>query len=297
MSRGLKALIYVVTGIFSFIVFLYFTFPIEDLTDRLLSEVERSLRGQYEITYDSVSQTLLVGVKLGGVRVSMREEDKTITILDASAVKLKTSLVSLIFKRPKFKFDVRVGDGRIKGTIRLSNEWTSVESRFSNINLGEFKYLAAKYGKKISSSMSGAITIEANAEDMTKTSGNIDFKPGRIEIKGFNYKTPLGDVEIPDLVIGSDKSEIIAELKKGTMRVSSLKIEGGDIMLDLKGFVYIAPVRLSLRGKFMLSDKMYKMPFVDFIKNQMDKDGSYQLIVTGPLDRLIIKVGDFTLPL
>jgi len=299
MNKIFKIALYVVVAILSFLVFLYITFPFDTLLDRALDSISKRFGGQYEVTYEDVSPRIPVGVSLGGVKIVLHSGEKTSTLFSFDRIKLKVSLIQLIFGNMSAGFDAKLaGGGRIKGKAKIGKKTGKVELKLDNIKISSIGLIPDEYRKNIENSMDGSMHLDLDFEDNTRSSGVINFKFGAIKIKPFTYASPLGNVDVPELNFGTEKSEFSAELKRGSIRVTSLNITGGDVNLDMKGFVYITPPRPNLRGRFSLSDKIYeKVSLLDFIKGQKDQDGYYPLTITGTLDKLNIKIGDFTLPL
>jgi len=303
MPKWLKIIGYILIGIVSFVIFLYLTFPFDVIKDRLLAEIEKSSKGQYEVTVATVNPKLLVGVTLKGVKVNKRTEGKNVPMLEADQIGLKVSIFSLIFGSPKVKFDVRMGDSRISGRAVLGKGASKVTVVLDELNLATFHYLASELGLQVKSQINGEIDVDVNSRQIIRSSGAINIEPNGIQILPSKLKTGvMGEIDLPAMTIGAGKSLISAELKRGAIKITSLKLEKGDLNIDLKGSIYLSSnvsnFRLNLKGDFSFSEKLGQaLPFLFIIEKQKKEDGKFPLTIAGRISKPQIKIGDFTVPL
>lgn len=303
MPKGLKVIIYIFTAIFSFIVFLYFTFPFDVLKNRLLSDVEKSLKGEYEIQVSSVSPKLIAGVSLKGVKILKRGDNAQIVAWEADKVNLKTSIFALITGKKMLKFEIRSGKSNISGRVNVDKNKIQINIELSKFDLSRISYLAIQYGVKLHSSIDGEIVLDINPNDMVASSGKINIEPNPIQIEPLKISdVPLvGEIDLPQITIGAGKSVIKAQMEKGTVHLSEFVLEKGDIDLNLKGKVYIKNlknIRLNVRGDLAFSEQIVKsVEYLNLLQNQKSADGTYPVVIIGNISRPQIKIGDFPIPL
>lgn len=303
MPRGLRIIGYALIGLFSFILFLYLTFPFDVLKDRLLDSVEKGLKGGYEITVNSVSPRLIAGVTLKGVKIIERGEGESVPMWEADKIKLNVSLFSLMFGSTKIKFDVISGGGSVAGKLTLDKARVQVGVELDEFNLGTFVYLASKYGINLKSKIDGDADLNIDSSQVIRSSGTVNIQPNSIKFMASKFKAgAMGDIDLPEMVIGGGKSLISAEINKGAIKINSFKLEEGDLNIDLAGSVYLSSkasnYRLNLSGTFGFSEKVGQaLPFLFIIEKQKNESGTFPLTIAGRLSKPQIKIGDFTVPL
>lgn len=303
MPKGLKIAGYIAFAFISFFVFLYLTFPFEVVKDRLLDDVEKRFRGKYELTVGSISPRLIAGVTLKNVKLKERAEGTQISVVEADKVKLKASVFSLIFGSPKIKFSVLSGGGEVFGRVQSGKDEVLTGVELDEFNLSSLTYLMSKYGLNVKSRISGKVDLNINLNQIIRSSGKISIKPNTITILPSKLKAgAMGEVDLPALTISTGKSLIDAELQRGAIKINDLRLEGGDIDIDLKGSVYLSTkldnFRLNLRGTFKFSEKLDQaLPFLFIISKQKKEDGTYPITIAGRLSKPQIKIGDFNVPM
>lgn len=303
MPKGLKIVMYFFVGFISFVLFLYLTFPFASLKDRLLAGLEKGLKGKYEITVNSVSPGFLIAVNLKGVKLEKRDENGLLPVWQAERIKLSPYIFSVIFGSPKVKFDIRSGKGRVLGKVQMDKGSSIISVELDEVDLGKITYLASKYGINLQSKINGNINLEIDPKQIIRSNGTIKIEPNTIKFLASKIKAgALGEIEMPEAVIGAGKSLIDAELKRGAIRLNAFKLEAGDLNVDLTGSLYLssdlANYRLNLRGTFDYSEKLGQaLPILFMIEKQKNDKGLYPLTISGRLASPQIKIGDFTLPL
>lgn len=302
MPRGLKIISYVVVAFVSFIVFLYFTFPFDVLKDRILADVEKGLKDKYEITVVSVSPRLIAGVTLKNVKVSKRDDAGLVPVWEADKVGLKISLLSLAFGNLKVKFDIKSGGGEITGRVEKEKNVIRVLMKLDDFDVDKITYLSSQYGLHLKSKINADIDLNFDPAQIIRSVGTFKMELNSIEILASKVKAgAMGEVDLPAMTIGAGGSQIAAELNKGAIKISSFKLEKGDLNLDIDGDIYLASTldnfRLNLKGNFAFSDKIVQaLPFLFIIEKQKSKEGTFPVTISGRLVKPQIKIGDFTLP-
>jgi len=201
------------------------------------------------------------------------------------------------------KFDVRMGDSRISGRAVLGKGASKVTVVLDELNLATFHYLASELGLQVKSQINGEIDVDVNSRQIIRSSGAINIEPNGIQILPSKLKTGvMGEIDLPAMTIGAGKSLISAELKRGAIKITSLKLEKGDLNIDLKGSIYLSSnvsnFRLNLKGDFSFSEKLGQaLPFLFIIEKQKKEDGKFPLTIAGRISKPQIKIGDFTVPL
>lgn len=299
MSRLLKFMAYFLLFVFSFIVFLYWSFPYDILKDR----VTGSLGGNYDITVEELSPYWFTGIDVSGVSVRSPGGGENAEIINIKRLKGRASLFSLIFGSPRISFDVEVGKGEISGVARQSEDEYDIDVEFDDVDLKYFNLVAAKTGLKMSSRINGNVDLKIDRRRPIRSEGRILLELGDLKIAAAEVKLGEMAMPLPDITLSQRKgSNIDLEMGKGTVNVKSFKLKGGDFELDISGKIFLSNnvdnYRFNLTGSFKATDKLGEaLPFLFIVDKQKREDGSFPLSITGRLARPSIKIGTFTLPI
>lgn len=286
----------------SFILFLYWFFPYEVIKDRITGMLEQRLGGGLAVEIKELKPYWFSGVEINGFTVGEPGEEEK-ALVDFRKVYARASLFSLLFGSTSVSFDVEVGKGEIVGSVRQSDEALTIDAEFSDVNLGDLKLISARTGLSIGSKIDGDIELKIDRQRPLHSTGRITLVLADIHMASSEVR--LGEVvlPLPELVISKGReSRIRLEIDKGTVNVDSFKLAGGDLVLDIKGKVFLSSrlenYRFNLDGSFLPSKKLSEaLPFMFIIEQGKQEDGSYPIAITGRVGRPSIKIGTFTLPM
>ncbi len=305
MPKLFKYIGYFALFVFSFFIFLYWTFPYGILKERLVGEVEQQLGGEYDVRIGDLSPSFFTGVVLKQVKILKHEGSEVKTIWEAQKVKVRASLFSLIFGRTSVTFSAKTKSSSVSGSFSTNEDGFNFTGDLSNFNLGDLGTFKGKGGVNLFSAIDGPIKLSINKRQVIQSSGNADFSLADI-------KSSAGDLELqnwrtlklPDLVYSKGSgSNLKIEISKGQIHIKEFKLADGDLVLDLNGDVFMSSTfknyRLNLKGVFSVTPRLEEAikDELYFVRGEKQADGTYPLTITGRIGDPDIKIGDFTLPL
>jgi len=303
MPKIVRWLAYLGLFVFSFFIFLYWTFPYDVLKERLIISAEQQLGSAYDVRISGFSPSFFTGAVLKDVKVLKYDGDNPVTFLSASKVKLRAGLGGLLFGKANIKFNVKGSKGSVSGVYKPVDDGFGLNLDFSDFNLGDLGFITGSGSAKLASELNGEIDININKRQMLQSTGKADISIDNVVLKAGDIVFGEGAAfTIPEIVFSKGSgSKIKFELNKGSIKVQELKLQDGDLKLDLSGEVFMASIfknyRMNLKGTFSVSQKIEQaIPVLFMIEKQRQSDGSYPLTVTGRIEKPSVKIGDFTLP-
>lgn len=305
MPKALKIPAYILLFIFSFLFFLYHTFPYDILKDRLVNTIEQKLGEEYDVKVGELSPSFFTGAVLKQVKIQRHGAESDMTVWEASKVRLRTSLGSMLFGKMNVKFAVKNQKSEISGAFKSTDEGFNFSGSMDDFNIGDLKMLGASEGSvKLTSAINGAIKLVINKKQAIQSSGSADLELSDIVLKAGTLKLGEGvDFALPEIVFSKDSGSTLKfELARGGIHISELRLQDGDIKLDLSGDIFMSSVfknyRMNLKGNFSVTPKVEQaVPLLFMVEKQRAPDGSYPVTITGRVGQPTIKIGDFTLPI
>ena len=303
MNRLLRIVGLLVLFAASYLFFVYSMFPVHAIKDRVVGEIEKGLGPGYEISIKDMGLGIFRGLTLKEVHLARREQGQSVPLWDADKVSIRPSWIPALWGHYRVAFHLVSGKGDISGEVNRQEPNWMVELRLKDVNLGQFPILQATTGLKMQSHIDGRIHFNFDPRQLLRSNGEVLIGLSDWIIQASDLKLgEMGSFPVPDLVLSKGKSKIEAKVDKGALSVESLKLEGGDLMLDLKGKVYLSQevsnYRMNLQGNFQMSPKFAEsLSLVTaLIEKQKSEDGSYPLTLTGQFSKPNIKIGTFVLP-
>lgn len=297
---------YIALGGVAYILFLYWTFPFDNLKGRLEGGIEKALGPDYDIHITQISPSFVTGVVLKGISLTVRSGGITQPMLDVDKARVRVGLFSLLLGNPEASFSLQFKKSTIDGRVAKRDTSLQIEADLDPVQLTNVPWFASVLGLKLAGNVSGTMTMSMPLEGNRPSEGaiNLSFQGGELEA---GSKIPLGQAGSMDITNaikfaqGKD-SKLVMKWSKGLVDLSSWKWADGDIQLDLRGQAFtavnVANTRLNVNGTISLSPQFEKdFPIITMISKQKQADGSYAISVTGNLSHPAIKVGEFTLPL
>lgn len=293
---------YIVLGLIAYVMFMYWTFPFDQLKGRLEGAIEKSLGPDYDVRIASIAPNFVTGVVMKGVSLSIRSGSTTQTILDVDKAKLRVGLFSLIFGNPEASFSLQFKKSSIDGTVQKRDNVIHFKADLDPLLMANVPWFTTVLGLQLDGKVSGALSISTPVDGNKPSEGSVDLGFQGGELKA-GSRVPLGQlgsmvVTNPIKFAQGKDSKLAIKWSKGMMDLTQWKWADGDIQLDLKGQLFTgasaANTRLNVNGTITLSPQFEKdFPIIAMISKQAD--GSYSISITGNLNRPSIKIGDFTL--
>lgn len=297
---------YIVLGLVAYVMFMYWTFPFDQLKGRLEGAIEKSLGADYSVRIAHISPSFITGVVMKGVLVSVRSGGSSQTIMDVDKAKLRVGLFSLIFGNPEASFSLQFKKSSIDGTVGKRDNAIRIDAELDPLLMPSVPWFATVLGLQLEGKISGVLSMTMSVDGSRPSEGSVDLNFQGGELKA-GSKISLGqagsmDVTNPITFAVGKESKLAMKWSKGMMDLTQWKWADGDIQFDLKGQAFTgisaANTRLNVNGTITLSPQFEKdFPIITMIAKQKQADGSYAISITGNLNHPSIKVGDFTLPL
>lgn len=264
MISKYKLPLYIGYGILLFLLFIYLTFPFEQLKTRIFSTIQQNSGLKIEAT--KVSPLLLrgIGLKFRDVTISgtIPGIDKNISKpITVDKFWIGISPLSLVFAKPRVKGGTNIFGGSIKVTANfqdfLKSPPGSIKIKMRNINLSDMLALKEE-GINLKGDLSGTIKLEGDLSNPISLSGEIDTDIDNVLLK----KGTIAGFTLPDISIKG--GTIKASLLKGDLKIEEFEI--GSPKEDLH-FIYTGNIKLGRRIQYSQADLVMKIKFSDKLKN------------------------------
>jgi len=135
MPKIVKYIGYFFLFIFLFFFFLYWTFPYHILKDRLISATQQQLGGDYDIKIDDFSPSFFTGAVLKDVKIIKHENNVTSNVLEATKVKIRTTISSLLFGNTNVRFTIKNEKGSASGNFKGNEDGFLFNGDFSDFDV------------------------------------------------------------------------------------------------------------------------------------------------------------------
>lgn len=298
---------YIGLGVVAYILFLYWTFPFDQLKGRVEGAIEGAMGANYDVRIQQMSPSFVTGVVLKNVALSVHRDGQAQTILEVDKMRMRVGLFSVIFGNPELSFSLQFKKSAIDGTATKKDNLVQITADLDPLLLTNVPWFANVLGLKLDGKLSGTVTMTLSTDGKTPSDGsvNLSFQGGALQAGSKIPLGPMGNLDVSNAITfaaGKD-SKLIMKWSKGMIDLTQWKWAEGDIQLDLKGQAFTgmtaANTRLNINGTIALSPQFEKdfALIAAMIAKQKQTDGSYSIAVTGNLNHPAIKVGEFTLPL
>lgn len=228
-------------GLLSAVVFAFFIFPYDDLTDLISAQVSLRTRNQIYVEFERLKMSLFpqAGVQMDRVYL----EAVNLPGLSAQSITITPAIAALFAQKPyghvsakgllHGDVDVKVSGGTAseKGT-----EITGLDIQAQHLSLQDIRSLA-----KLPVLLKGQLDL--------KTAGQLDLafaeqpdmelnlKINKFEMPPSNVPTPLGDITLPELKLSD--LEVKGKLSAGRLLIENGRIgsAGDDLQGNVKGTI------------------------------------------------------------
>lgn len=295
MPKLLKYILYAGAFLISFLLFVYWLFPMEVLKTRATLAMERFLGPDYQVEIEAMDLYRLTGVRLRAVGIQKIAEGKSQPVLTIDRMKARFGLFSLLFGKPSLSFELRLGKGSLTGWVQQREEAWQIEGEMAALDLNQIPYFKLTSGLNLASSIEGQWTLLYFVKQPLRTEGKFKIAMDKLFLKPSTV--PLGEMgtfPLPDLKLALSPSVVEAEIGKGSIQMTKLIFQGGDLQFDLKGRVFMASevsrYRINLQGNFQFSEKLWGVvdpilpeAFLTELKKQKGKEDRLPLSISGQI--------------
>lgn len=304
MTRSRKKL--VGFGIVAYLVSVYLFFPLETVLSQLVIQAAKSIPG-FGFHYDRMKPSLLFDTHFENVTLLKGDTEATLVpFLVFKDVSVDLSYLSLL--RGKLAFDVvlSTAKGDLEASVMRSGSVTTLDLVFDGVGLEMFSQLKTEYGLNMSGHVYGKGNITWDASKVTNSVGNLllDFRDfvlaqSQVMIPIPGTTGPGIPFTLPTVRLsGRDNSGLELTLGKGQIQVSRFELLGEDLELSMTGKLNnvrrMSQMRVSLKGELGVpSEELSKTLAIVLAQadDQKDKDGKYPFALSGPVEKLQVKIG------
>ena len=282
--KGMKAfhvVIFILLGIFLFILFLYIGFPYKTLKRRIIGELEAKTPFHYEI--EEVRPYPLWGLTFKNVVIYALVDSKKVKVLGVERIRFTVSLLPLLWRKVSLRLWGKILDGTVEGRFSKRKERGELTLLGRDVNLQRIHILRDVVGVEMAGILDGKTMFTLGGGDISKQSGSAEFVISEAILSRF----PLPG--IAPLRVGRIQCSV--ELKRGNVIIKRLAFTGGDLNGKVLGNIFLnshfSQSRLNLRITIKPSTKFDPrhrvLPFL--LGRQGQTEGSYAFSLRGTLGR------------
>lgn len=309
MSNWFRFLIYVVSGVFSFVVFLFAFFPVQPLVDNFLSRLQNETQG-YRFSVEKTHPSLLFKTLFEGIKIETPEGS---TIFDFSEARVGVQYLPLFSEKYTGSFSAEARkQGKVSGNFYVDSVTRDFEIELEKMGLDGLSSMMAPF--RVQGKLSGKINLSLNLTDKKKPAeGEIDLNLQDAKILETEFPSPFGKIPLPLINLTNSKGAAIKiKLKDGKANLENVQFTSADLTLVLTGSVTLNPdwdkSRLNLSGTLKLSEefetrlaegvaKVFPIFNADTVKEnlktQKNEEGSFLLSISGNPSKPRVKVGTY----
>jgi type II secretion system protein N len=257
--RWLRALGYVSFFLFSFVVFVYLTFPYDRVRDFVVHQVELAIPGA-ELEIVSLEPAWLTGIEAHGVRFRLPADEPARAGAEPEArrpprpsvtlpyVYARASILSYLLGTTEVVFEVQVdGGGTLEGVVRDDGAQSHVTAHLENVDLRRIGVIRHYTGFSVTGVVSGDVDLTV-AEDTDATDGTLALSIAGASLGDEQFQVPLpgmgSGLQLTRVEAGDLSLRIVVENGQG--RVEQFSGDGADVVLRGAGTVrLVRPFRAS----------------------------------------------------
>lgn len=304
-----KLWLYILAGGAFFLFWMMVVFPSDSLKSRVLTEIENRTGGRYQLDMEEMDISLLGGATLEKLKVHQKTPEGKTLLFTTPNLDLDFSPFGMLSGEIDFDFTVEGNkQGEIEGFLKKEEGVTELEAEFDEYPLADVAWIKSKAKVGLDGSLGGNVELKLDPKNTQANQGNIDLQlenvatqPGSISL---DPSDPNAALPLPVIKLsGEEGSHIKAKVEKDKLKVSSIKLTGGDVELSLQGDITLRgrsarDYRLNLKGDMQLSETLNQaLPFLFILEKQKNAQGVYPLRITGRISRPNIRIGKFRVPI
>lgn len=236
-SRYIIPFSYSLFFVFALLSFLYLTFPVESLKQRVMREIER--RTQFRADIKGVSVSPLFTLEIRGLRLYRLEKP----LLDIDELSLSPSLISTVVSDVmRIPFKARFLGGETDGTLFYNPKAEHIERadvRLAGVNIETIPAILFSDSNKQNPSVQGLLSGRFSIEFGQQARGEFAFEINRFGVKNLKVSGLL----LPEF--GNIESTFNGRIENEVTRIKELRFTGDGLDLTLSG---TAPLLWEIRN-------------------------------------------------
>ena len=264
---------------------LYFLFPKEAITKRLIYELEKGTATEIKTRGDQ--WTFPLGVSFKNFEFRKKTGNISIVIGHLDKFSIGVPLKSILSLSPVSEISANSYGGSLKGIITLSNNNKITQAAWSNVDISRIEKV-----KDIPIEITGI-----SGGDMVMKLSNNSVPEGQIRLALKNGK--LGKIKImgftlPDIPINELNGTI--DIKGQNIVFKDTNFKNNDLKGLIKGDIQLqtssSPGNINIAIKFAPSEKMKKEQrgILSFIEKTKDKEGYYTIQIKGDFKKPSVSI-------
>ena len=275
----------------AFVLSLRWTFPAEEVRERLM--LEAGARGwQVDARRVRPGPGILPGVRLEGLTLGDGAElSIPIERLDASI-----ELLPLLAARRVLHFDAAVFGGTVEGSATLSGSAQRLVLEVAGLELARVAPLRKSTGVDLGGTLSGSVDLTVPAGAQEKASGRIALSVAKAAISGGQVPVPqlAGNLALPPVALGAVATAV--QVGDGRAAVERLEARGGDVEISTEALSVALQPRLEFapvtgRARLRVQPALWQKPAAAKLRPVAEAalapargpDGAYQFQISGAL--------------
>jgi len=315
IARLVKWVGYPLFGLFSFVVFLYVTFPYDKLKDRI--EQQLSASGEMKVTIDELGPSPLFGLSAKRVLLVMTpkarsapppgvpgaakpEKPKPVRIL-LDEVSGSVGLLAVLGGGTAVSFDVEGMGGTISGSYEAhkTKGWAlSLEAE--RLRLADLPAVQEFVGLPVKGALTAKIDLTVPKNQWPEASGELSLEcdgcavgDGKAKLKVPGNPLLAMGITLPRIRLGQFGGQV--KIEKGTATLENVSAKSPDIEVALEGTIALRqPLAFSNSQaylKFKISPELKRRdPKFELVENGLGQakrpDGFFGMRLVGPLKTL-----------
>lgn len=292
----------------SFLVFLYFLFPFNDMGDYVANKITQVTKGQVFVKFDTLDIGLIPQPSLELSKVVV--DSAFVPELNIGRLAVSANLAGLLTFKPGVNMaanqlmggdlyiSTRGGDKVVVNKKPIDRNKQKVFVEIAKIDLAQASR-AAQLPLSLSGKLSGDIESHLDPEFQEQPSMNVDLKVSKALLPGGNLNTPFGPLPLPRLNLNNIVLKAAMDNKpnkKDSLQITNFQLgkRGGDIFALVNGKIDVRFSRIgnNIRPNFGSYDLTVKLqigpkaqgslgPFLGFIKAHQKGGNNYAFRMTG----------------
>ncbi len=308
----LKWLGYSAFSFFTFLLFLYITFPREAVLHRLDAEIAKASGGKVTLKTQKLELAGISGIRLKEANVFIAADDGgTPTRLTVDSLEVKVhifkTLKRLISKAngiilgPVGGLDLKMvqGDGSLIVTISEEEKSADIFANMENLRLERLLPALVSLPFPVRAITSGKLEGQIKKQWYTNGKARLDLSLKNVSLGEGTVKTPLGPFELPLIDLGTVATTLL--LENGSLKVDKWQQSGKDLVnSDISGKVILQKkmesssmdIGISIKPSSEFLEKNSKFgAMIAMAGLKKDTDDSYSFTINGRFSSPKVKSG------
>ncbi len=283
-KKAFHVVVFILIGIFLFILFLYMGFPYESLKRRVIGELEAKTPFHYEI--EEAHPYPLWGLTFKNVVIYASVDSKKIKMLGVERMRIAVSLLPLLWRKVSLRLWGKILDGTMEGRFSKRRERGELTLFGRDVNLQRIHILRDVVGVEVAGILEGKTMFTLGGGDISQQSGSAEF----VIREAILSKFPLPG--IAPLRVGRIQCSI--ELKRGNVIIKHLAFTGGDFKGKVLGNIFLNSHFSQSRLNLMITiepsakfDSRHRV-LLSLLGREGQAEGSYAFSLRGTVGRPLL---------